>query len=118
MEIIVTGVKELIAKLDDKMLDKPLRNFFNRATITIQGRARHNAPVITGRLRASIFPKVDTAHPPIWAKVGTNVKYAASVEYGFGRRPRYLRDAFKDSLGDVKGFLRQMAAEIQAAWGK
>jgi hypothetical protein len=174
MDIEVKGLKELIAKLDDSMLDKPLRNFFNRATITIQGRARTNAPVGTsGQLRNFIVTDVDQSHPPLWAKVGVMagdgkmLQKARAMEFGTGllaegpnakggrhfppwgaRNPdlelwakrhgfpngfvvariigrrgglkprRYLRDAFRDSMGDIKGHLNRMASEIQSIWAK
>lgn len=83
----IEGLDKLLKKVEPGLLNKPLRNFFKRATITVQNRARDKAPVDTGRLRSSIATEVDRRDPPKWGKVGTNVKYAPFVE--FGTRPHW-----------------------------
>lgn len=77
-------VKRLTQKLGPALTTKPLQRFFKRVSIVVQTRARQNAPVNTGRLRASIAYEVDTSSPPEYAKVGTNVFYAPYMEYGTG----------------------------------
>lgn len=133
MQIRIEGLENLVKKTDARYLFRPLRNFLNRSTITIQGRARVNSPVDTGRLRASIGTKLDSASMPTWGEVGTNVEYARPVEYGTGQysdapdskggrggmRPRrYLRNAVRDSVADVRGFVNRLGDEIRALWDK
>ena len=163
IQIHIDGLERAIKNASPELLDKPLRNFFARATIAIQNRARQNAPVDTGRLRSSIGTRVDSGNPPAWGEVGTNVQYAPYMEYGTGlfaegpnakgdrhfppggaldvwaarhgfdsgftvaqiigrrgglRPRRYLRNAVKESLGDVREYVKRMAGEIADAWGK
>jgi HK97 gp10 family phage protein len=80
----IEGLDRLIRKCEPELIAKPLRGFFNRAAIAIENRAKQNAPVDTGRLRASIGHEIDAAPVPHWAKVGTNVKYAPFMEFGTG----------------------------------
>lgn len=80
----VEGLQAIIRKTNPKILNAPLRNFFKRAAIAVQGRARTNAPVDTGRLRSSIVYEIDDEMPPTFAKVGTNVAYAPFMEFGTG----------------------------------
>ena len=57
--------------------------------------ARRRAPVDTGNLRASLDSDVDSRRGRILAHVGTNVEYAAFVEFGTvntGAQP-FLRPA-------------------------
>lgn len=65
--------------------------------LKIQSDARRACPVDTGRLRASIAaePVVESGDK-LTLKVGTNVSYAAYVEFGTSRmRPQpYMRPAF------------------------
>ena len=50
--------------------------------IDVQNRARQLCPVDTGRLRSSIVHRVDGSGRVSGITVGTNVSYAADVEYG------------------------------------
>lgn len=84
IQIHIDGLERLLKNTDPRILGKPLRNFFNRATITIQTKARKNAPVDTGRLRSSIGTRVDGGEVPKWGEVGTNVEYAPWMEFGTG----------------------------------
>lgn len=165
INVRVEGLEELIRKCDPAILAAPLKRFFDRAAIGVTNLAKQKAPVDTGRLRASLTHETDSATPPMWAKVGTNVMYARFVEFGTGRmgdravphggghhppgaaldrwaelhglRPKagflvaraisrrgglaprpFLRPALQDSLGQIAGFLRQAAAEIESAWGR
>jgi len=55
--------------------------FLESASVILQGAARRNTPVDTGRLRSSISRDVQKDE----ATVGTNVNYAQFVEYGTKR---------------------------------
>ena len=159
----VEGLERVMGKVTLELLAKPLRKFFERATITVQNRARQNAPVDTGRLRSSIGTQVDSGELPTWGEVGTNVFYAPMMEYGTGlfaegpgakgdrhwppagalevwasrhgfdsgftvaqiigrrgglRPRRYLRNALKDSVNDIRAHVQRMANEIAEQWGK
>jgi HK97 gp10 family phage protein len=66
-----------------------------RLALTVQNEARRRAPVDTGRLRSSITFTLDTDRRGLVARVGTNVDYAAHVEFGtrHSRAQPYLRPA-------------------------
>jgi len=88
----IVGLKELIDKATPDLVGKPLRKFFERASIGVQGKAREGAPVDVGQLRADIVYEVDPAEVPHWAKVGLLhaapgsglFKKATAMEYGTG----------------------------------
>jgi len=65
----------------------PLVEGMRDATLLVQRAARENAPVDTGRLRASILPEVRTMHNEVEGVVGSNVVYAPAVE--LGTRPHF-----------------------------
>lgn len=50
--------------------------------VDVQNEARRRCPVDTGRLRSSIVHRVDGSGRVSGITVGTNVSYAADVEYG------------------------------------
>jgi phage gpG-like protein len=161
MEVKIEGLDRLVQKCDGKIIHGPLKRFWQRCAIKVQGRAREKAPVDRGLLRSSIATQIDDGNPPLWAKVGTNVFYAPYQEFGTGllaegegkkggrhwppgqaldlwasrhgfksgrqvariigmrgglRPKRYLRDALKESVEDIRGFLRTLGEEIGKAW--
>jgi HK97 gp10 family phage protein len=66
-----------------------------RLGLRVQNEARRLCPVDTGRLRSSItMTEGQDAHGP-YVEVGTNVSYAAYVEYGTAHSPAqpYMRPA-------------------------
>lgn len=91
--IQIKGLSELLRKLDAPLFADPLRNFFNRATIAVQSRARPNTPVDTGLLRNRLLTEVDAGAVPEWGKVGflgasegSGLWFQArAMEYGTGR---------------------------------
>ncbi|MGY4903314.1 HK97 gp10 family phage protein [Streptomyces sp. 900116325] len=54
----------------------------DRTRIDVQNEARRRAPVDTGRLRSSIVSRAENSGRSVGYVVGTNVKYAAAIEYG------------------------------------
>lgn len=140
--IRVEGLDEALRKLDPKMVDRPCRNFLERASILVQNEARRLAPVDTGRLRGSIGRDVGARQ----AEIGTNVDYAPYVEKG--TRPHFppvaavagwatkrglepyavargisrrgtkaqpfLEPGLKNSEGGIRALLPVLAAEIEA----
>lgn len=53
-----------------------------KAALRVERDAKKNAPVDTGRLRASITHRVVRSNSKASAEVGTNVSYAAAQEFG------------------------------------
>lgn len=104
MEIEIKGLDRLFKKLDaatsDAVINKALLNLGGR----IQKAAKEACPVDTGNLRERITV---SSPAPDTVTVGTNVEYAAYVEYGTGPKgdpavphttKKYWR--YKDELGN------------------
>jgi Bacteriophage HK97-gp10, putative tail-component len=85
-----------------RMLAGELKKALTATVLDIEAEAKRRCPVDTGRLRASITPDIRS---PTEGFVGTNVEYAAAVEYG--SRPHEIRPrngkALKFSVGGTKG---------------
>lgn len=84
---------EVSAQIDTRRYERGLRRFFGgmsddvkraveRTRIDVQNEARRRAPVDTGRLRSSIVSRSEGSGRSIGYVIGTNVNYAAAVEYG------------------------------------
>ena len=58
MIVRIVGLEQAIQHMDPAHVEQPLRRFFTRAVIYIQGRARINAPVFRGQLRNAIVYEV------------------------------------------------------------
>lgn len=58
----------------------------DRTRIDVQNEARRRAPVDTGRLRSSIVSRTEGGGRSLGYVVGTNVNYAAAIEYGVAER--------------------------------
>ena len=103
IDIEVKGLRELQRKTDQMVSDlhgTPILNAMRDSTLLVTRKARINAPVDTGRLRASILPEVRAAQNEVLGVVGSNVIYAPYQELGTRRgiKPkRYLQRAFEDS---------------------
>jgi len=78
--------KEIARKLEE-LTGGPMVTTMRNATLMIHRSARLNAPVDTGRLRASITPSVTATENVIKGIVGSNVVYAPYVE--LGTRPHF-----------------------------
>lgn len=123
--------KSVTTELDTRKLDNILKRLGGnvadtvaKAAFAIEGKAKINAPVDTGALRASIYtslkdggrgnaamsaasalnPEVVTEALPVprdshTAYVGPSVEYGADVELGTNRRPGtpYLQPAVRDT---------------------
>lgn len=70
-----------------ELMGAPMVQTVRNATLLIQRSSRINAPVDTGRLRASITPSVVSGVNEIQGIVGSNVKYAPYME--LGTRPHW-----------------------------
>ena len=83
-KIEIRGLEEAQAKAEQVARDlrgPPFLQGMRDATLIVQRAAKINAPVDTGRLRASIMPEVRRG-PTVQGIVGSNVKYAPYMELG------------------------------------
>ncbi|WP_328934150.1 MULTISPECIES: HK97 gp10 family phage protein [unclassified Streptomyces] len=83
--------------INSREYERGLRRFFggmsaevaravDRTRIDVQNEARRRAPVDTGRLRSSIVSRTEGGGRSLGYVVGTNVNYAAAIEYGVAER--------------------------------
>lgn len=93
--IDATKFNKFLSDAPDKV-HRAIRNVIYKVTLLVERGAKINAPVDTGRLRASI----STSIFPMNASVQTNVKYAIYVHEG----TRYVsaRPFMKDAANDVE----------------
>ncbi|MFE1515693.1 HK97-gp10 family putative phage morphogenesis protein [[Kitasatospora] papulosa] len=68
----------------------------DRTRTDVQNEARRRAPVDTGRLRSSIVSRAEGSGRTVGYVVGTNVNYAAAVEYGTA--PHVIKPTNKKAL--------------------
>ena len=89
ISIDVKGMKELQRKNEQMVRDlrgEPMLNAMRKCTLMVQRDAKINAPVKTGRLRASITPEVRVeGKADVIGVVGSNVDYALVQEIGSGK---------------------------------
>jgi HK97 gp10 family phage protein len=98
----IRGLKEVQAKMEQVVKDlngAPYLNAMRDATLIVTRDAKRNAPVDTGRLRASITPEVKQRWLTTQGVVGSNVKYAPYVE--LGTRPHW------PPLGAIQGWVHR-----------
>lgn len=89
----IENLDEVLRKFDEKLIAAPLKRFFERAAVTVQGKARPEAAVDMGLMRNAVVYELDQATPVLWAKVGLLRADAGSplwkkgraMEYGTGR---------------------------------
>ena len=95
------------AQINTRAYERGLRRFFGRMSddvaravdrtrIDVQNEARRRAPVDTGRLRSSIVSRVEGGGRSLGYVVGSNVSYAAAVE--FGTSPHVIKPRYKQAL--------------------
>lgn len=85
------GLRRLLGGMSDDV-----KNAIDRTRVDVQNEARRRAPVDTGRLRSSIVSRAMNTGRSVGYVVGTNVKYAAAVEYGTA--PHVIRPKNKKAL--------------------
>ena len=127
VDIEVKGLEELQKKLEkEALIGNPLQKLLGKAALLVEREAKIGASgrpgprVRTGRLRASITSLVDTKPIPEWAKVGTNLEYAAPVEYGHGKVPAYpfLHPAFERVKDKINILLDEFRKLVEQHWNK
>jgi len=86
----ITNYKEVQGKMTGivkGLRGEPLLNGMRQSVLLVQREAKIQAPVDTGRLRASIVPEVTRRGTTVVGIVGSNVEYAPYVE--LGTRPHW-----------------------------
>lgn len=63
--------------------DGPTGKDLVKRALRVQRRAKQIAPVDTGRLRSSVEREVGRDSRGLVARIGTDVEYAARIEFGF-----------------------------------
>ncbi len=84
IQVTVTGLEPLLKRMDDPQVRQALHRRMSEATILVANQAKANAPVDTGRLRASIHNKVEDVSNGVIGRIGPNVSYGAYMEFGTG----------------------------------
>ena len=113
VQMQIKGLAETHAKCQQVVADmrgEAFRGAMRRATALVTEQARRNAPVDTGRLRASITPELRVSGVNVLGVVGTNVKYAAAVE--LGSKPHWMPKAPLRQW--VSRVLRKKGAELES----
>ena len=115
----IKGLKSTQRKMEQVARDLRGNAFvgaMKKATLLVQRSAKINAPVDTGRLRASITPEVRTMGKTVFGVVGSNVMYAPYMEKPgnvrrSGRRP-YLKPALTENKDKVFKILDGAVGQI------
>ncbi|MFF9124359.1 HK97 gp10 family phage protein [Streptomyces sp. NPDC014889] len=98
---------EVSAQINTRAYERGLRRYFGRMSddvkravdrtrMDVQNEARRRAPVDTGRLRSSIVSRAEGGGRNVGYVVGSNVNYAAAVEYGTA--PHVIKPKHKKAL--------------------
>jgi hypothetical protein len=87
IDIEVKGLRELQRETERIVMEmhgEPMLRAMRDATLLVSRDAKINAPVNTGRLRASILPEVRANGTEVMGVVGSNLEYAPWMELGTG----------------------------------
>jgi len=117
MQLSIKGLKETQANMErilKELEGPPMTEAMRDAAPIAQRDAKRNAPVLTGRLQASITSEVITRNKVLMGVVGSNVSYAPFVEYGTRRMRarRFLQNALEDNEGEITRKLDKAVKEI------
>ncbi len=109
----VEGLEETQRKMEQMIADlqgPPLENAMRDATLLVTRDAKILSPVDTGRLRASILPRVIVKKfpPAVQGVVGSRVEYAPFQE----ERKGFLREALEKNLRRIREILGSFVARI------
>lgn len=118
IRVEIKGLKEVQKKLEQVAKDvtgTPMRDAMRDATLLVVRSAKINAPVDTGRLRASIVPEVRVMTGTVQGIVGSNVVYAPFQEFKGRDKPQgrfYLRRAIESNLTKIKELLSRAVGAV------
>ena len=136
VDIEIRGLEDVRKRLDKtKLLVKPMKWLWGKIAFGLEREVKQRVPVDAGRLRASFgggsyrggaFAKgtgtmFDTSELPLFVKFGSNVQYAASLEYsrksprGVGQIP-YFRPAIAAFGPKLKTLIGEAAEMIGKIW--
>lgn len=107
----IKNLRETQKKMEQMVKDlrgTPFLQAVRKATLIVERGAKINAPVDTGRLRASITPQVTQRDKVVRGIVGSNVKYAPYQE----ARKSYLRRALVDNAQRIYEIIKNVTWEI------
>lgn len=127
IRIEVKGAKELQRDLEKAARDLPagMEHAMGKAVLLVEGEAKMKAtrrpgPMVrTGRLRASITPKVERIGGGVRGTVGSNVEYAPYVELGTRRMPPYpylwpaLKAKTEEVIKVLDRFLKDVVTKLE-----
>lgn len=117
IRVEVEGIEEARMKFDQVARDlsgPPFEDAMHQATLIVTRDAKINAPVDTGRLRASITPEVVTRDTVVQGIVGSNVEYAPFQELGtkYIKPRRFLYRALVENAERIYRLLGDTVARI------
>lgn len=107
----IKGLKETQRKMEQVVRDlkgEPMLQGLRKATLLVERHAKINAPVDTGRLRASITPEIATRDTVVQGIVGSNVVYAPFQE----KKKKYLYRALIENKQRIYQILADVVAKI------
>ncbi len=123
IQISVKGLKRIQKAMTQAVKDmrgNPWREGMAKATLIVLRDGKKNAPVDTGRLRASIVPEVVTQGQVLQGIVGSNVEYAPYQEFGTRRgvrAKRYLQRALETNADKIFRLLGRVVVRIMGGGG-
>lgn len=112
ISVKIEGLEEfqkLMAQMPDRV-QKGLSEAIKKSIFLIEGQAKQNAPVDTGRLRASILTELH----PLTASVMPTVNYAIYVHEGtrFMRGRPFLGDAVQQTQDEISDIFSEALKEV------
>ena len=107
MKIKKNKIPEAITLLRDQYIKKGL----TMSAELVLSESTRIVPVLTGRLRSSLNYKVNEN----WATVGTNVVYAAKIEFGGSKKAPegYLRPALYKNEDNIQNIFSTLCKGLE-----
>lgn len=117
VKVEVKGLEEVQKKMVQVAKDMrgtPALNAMRQATLLVHRSAKQNAPVDTGRLRASITPSVSQSGNTVMGVVGSNVEYAPFQEFGTRHMKGrfYLKRALEQNARRIYSLLSRFVEQV------
>ena len=120
-KVKITGLDDLnkaFKRLAENTQGQVLQNAVRAGMLPIQNAAIEKVPVLTGNLRRSIHTEIEGSNTYVEAQCGTDVVYAAVIEFGNESGTRtaqpYLRPAFDENKDNaVKEIGEALKAQLQ-----
>lgn len=110
-----TQLKNAIDKFREfsKEAETGIEKALVKAALVIEGDAKKNAPVDTGRLHDSITHRLGDENGQSYAEVGTSVDYGIFQEFGTSKMPAhpFLTPAFEANKETITAYLAKVVKE-------